>query len=107
MLQAAKQQHGRSAALEAAEQLAHFQALAHSLLHFWTTIDRVWSEAHQDAEPAHALAAQKPALELAVALTQTLTADTKGDIFYVVADVALRCASIAATYHCTLTRRWV
>jgi hypothetical protein len=92
LLQAAlkQQQQGQQAAQDAAQQLTHLCDLAKSLLDFWTAIDGVWSDAYKDVDPPGALSAQKPALELAVVLSQTLTADTPSHVKRLLADVTLR-----------------
>jgi hypothetical protein len=88
--QAAIQQHEQRSTPEAACQVqVHFE-LAKSLLQFWSTVDGLWSEAYADADPSEALAAQKPALELAVMLSKVLTDDSHSETIRMVVAVTVR-----------------
>lgn len=68
------QQQQQQAGQGAAQQRPLLWQVAPVLLSFWVTVDIMRSEVHDTAvaEPAKALVKQKPALELAVVILQTL-----------------------------------
>jgi hypothetical protein len=90
-----QQQQQRQPAAQSTEQQQQQQQpmwqAAKDLSSWWVTIDGVWSEAHVTGpEPIEVLTMQKPALELAFLLTQTLTADNAPGDFTVLTDVTVR-----------------